>query len=299
MNIPEVDFSSYDENDDAALRALADEFNAALTGVGFLSLRNIGIDESLRDAVFEASKAFFAQSDEDKRKLGYSDAEDNFGYQGICEESLMPGSAPDLKEAMTLRDLQKARDFDWPDLNFRDLLMAFNKDCMQAAYRILRVFAVDLGVEKEFFVEKHTGENVTMRILHYPPLPKESEDQLGAGPHTDYGMVTLLFQDMTGGLEVLDRDGVWQPVTPRAGNVVVNSGDMMERWTNKRYRSSLHRVKARPGGNDRYSMAFFVDPDSDTLVECLPSCTDAGNPPQFGPTSAGEHILAKIQATHV
>ncbi|MEE4661358.1 MAG: 2OG-Fe(II) oxygenase family protein [Halieaceae bacterium] len=299
MNIPEVDFSPYDEGDDAALVALAAQFNEALTGVGFLSLRNIGIDESLRDRVFEASKAFFAQPEAEKRKLGYSDAEDNFGYQGICEESLMPGSAPDLKEAMTLRDLHKPRDFHWPDTAFRDLLMAFHDDCLAAAYRILRVFATDLQMDREFFVEKHGGENVTMRILHYPPLPQQSEQQLGAGPHTDYGMVTLLFQDLTGGLEVLDRDGQWQPVTPRPGAVVINAGDMLERWTNKRYRSSLHRVRARPGGSDRYSIAFFVDPDSDTLVECLPSCTDAEHPPLFGPTSAGEHILAKIQATHI
>ena len=298
MNIPEIDFSSYNEHDEDALRALADAFNDALTGVGFLSLRNIGINENLRDAVFEASKAFFAQPEAEKRKLGYSDAEDNFGYQGICEESLKPGSPPDLKEAMTLRDLKKKRDFQWPDPDFRDLLMAFNADCMEAAYRILRVFAVDLDMDREYFVDKHGGENVTMRILHYPPLSLQSEDQLGAGPHTDYGMLTLLFQDMSGGLEVLDRDGLWQPVTPKAGNVVINVGDMTERWTNKRYRSSLHRVRARPGGSDRYSIAFFVDPDSDTLVECLPSCIDADHPAQFGPTSAGAHILEKIRATH-
>ncbi len=297
MKIPEIDFSSYDENDGRALAALADALNEALAGVGFLSLRNIGIDESLRDAVFAASKAFFAQPEAEKRKLGYSDAEDNFGYQGIREESLKPGSPPDLKEALTLRDLNRFRGLDWPQPGFRDLLTAFNADCTVAAFRVMRVFAIGLEVDRDYFVRRHTGENVTMRLLHYPPLPPDGSDQLGAGPHTDYGLLTLLFQDMAGGLEVQDRDGGWQPVTPKPGNVVINAGDLLERWTNKRYRSSLHRVRARPGGGHRYAVAFFVDPDSRTLVECLPSCVGRRNPPQFGPTTAGEHILAKIRAT--
>ena len=298
MKTPEIDFSIYGENDANALATLADAVNAALAGVGFLSLRNIGIDESLGTAVFAASEAFFAQPEAEKRKLGYSGAEDNFGYQGIREESLKPGNPPDLKEALTLRDLNRCRDLDWPQPGFRDLLMAFNADCMAAASRVLQVLAIGLEVEPEYFVRRHTGENVTMRLLHYPPLPPGDAGQLGAGPHTDYGLLTLLFQDMAGGLEVRGRDGVWQPVTPKPGTVVINAGDLLERWTNQRYRSSLHRVRARPGGGHRYAIAFFVDPDSRTLVECLPSCVSPRNPPQFGPTTAGEHILAKISATH-
>lgn len=298
MEIPQVDFATYDENNPASLKVLADQCNAALTGIGFLALKNIGINEPLRDQVFSASREFFAQPEQEKRRLGYSDAEDNYGYQGLCEERLKPGSPPDLKETLTLRDLDRPREIQWPDEDYHDLLKAFYQDCMQAAYRILRVFAVDLDMELNYFVDYHRGENITMRVLHYPPLDAELDGQLGAGPHTDYGMVTLLFQDMVGGLEVLDREGEWQAVTPIPGAVIINSGDMMERWTNTRYRSTLHRVQPRGGFQDRYSIAFFVDPDSMTEVTCLPSCTDADHPPLFEPTSAGEHITAKIQATH-
>ncbi|MFV8816321.1 isopenicillin N synthase family dioxygenase [Haliea sp. E17] len=298
MQIPVIDFSSYDEDNPQALRDLATRVNAALTGIGFMSLENIGIDMALRDRVFAASKAFFAQEDAEKRKLGYSSAEENFGYQGVCEESLEPGHPPDLKEALTLRNLPSRMDYPWPDSDFRDLLMAFYQDCMAAAYRVMRVFATDLDVPLDYFVRVHTGTNVTMRLLHYPPLSAATDGQLGAGAHTDYGMITLLFQDQVGGLEVCDRDGTWQAVEPIPGAVVINVGDLTERWTNNRYRSSQHRVQPRGGFGDRYSIALFVDPDPETLVECLASCTGADNPPQYAPTSAGEHILQKIQATH-
>ena len=299
MQIPVIDFASYAEDDPAALQALAAQVNAALTGIGFMSLKNIGIDEDLQRRVFAASKAYFAQPETDKRKLGYSSAEENFGYQGVCEESLEPGQPPDLKEALTMRDLESRAGDDWPDPAFRDLLLEFYRACLQAAYRVMRVFSTDLDVPGEYFVKVHTGTNVTMRLLHYPPLSAEQDGQLGAGAHTDYGMITLLFQDSVGGLEVRDRDGQWQPVTPIPGAVVINVGDLTERWTNNRYRSSLHRVQPRGGVGDRYSIAMFVDPDPETRVECLPSCTDAAHPPLYPPTSAGEHILQKIQATHI
>ncbi|MEM1112503.1 MAG: 2OG-Fe(II) oxygenase family protein [Pseudomonadota bacterium] len=299
MKIPVVDFASYDPNDPEALNALAEQVRQALTGIGFLSLKNVGIPEDLRQRMFATAASFFAQEDAEKRKLGYSDAKENFGYQGVCEESLNPGMPPDLKEALTLRDLEKHRDFAWPDLTLRDLLLQFYEECMAAAYRVLRVFAVSLDLPIEFFVDRHKGENVTLRVLHYPPLDAASPGQLGAGAHTDYGMVTLLFQDAVGGLEVRDANGNWQAVDPMPDAVVINAGDLLQCWTNEHYRSSLHRVQPRGGVGDRYSIAFFVDPDSDTLVECLPSCTDADNPPRFAPITAGEHILAKIEATHL
>jgi len=299
MEIPVIDFLGYDESDEASLRALAKQVNAALTGIGFMSLKNIGIDPALQARMFVASRKFFDQAEAEKRLMGYSSAEENFGYQGLREEALEPGQPPDLKEALTLRDLASKVDYDWPDPAFRDLLMEFYGECMKAAYRVMRVFAMDLGVPSDYFVNVHSGENVTMRLLHYPPLSAEQDGQLGAGAHTDYGMITLLFQDRVGGLEVRDRDGVWQPVQPIPGAVVINVGDLTERWTNGRYRSSLHRVQPRGGVGDRYSIALFVDPDPDTRVECLPSCTGADNPPLFPPTSAGEHILQRIQATHL
>ncbi|TGD74911.1 isopenicillin N synthase family oxygenase [Mangrovimicrobium sediminis] len=299
MDIPLIDFASYDESDATAMRKLAEQVNAALTGIGFMSLKNIGIPPELQAEIFAASRAYFSQPEAEKRKLGYSSAEDNFGYQGVCEESLEPGQPPDLKEALTMRDLDSKLSLEWPDPDFRDLLHRFYRECLSAAYRIMRVFSIDLDVPEDYFVKVHSGENVTMRLLHYPPLSATTHGQLGAGAHTDYGMITLLFQDEVGGLEVRDTDGQWHPVTPVPGAVVINVGDLTERWTNRRYRSSMHRVQPRGGVGDRYSIAMFVDPDPQTEVVCLPSCTDDAHPPLYPPTSAGEHILQRIQATHL
>lgn len=168
-----------------------------------------------------------------------------------------------------------------------------------AARGLLRLVAQSLALPAEFFSERHKGENVTLRFLHYPAdLSSRVESQLGAGAHTDYGSVTLLFQDDVGGLELRGASGEWRSAPPVPGAVIVNAGDLMERWTNGHFRSTLHRVRRVTGGRDRYSIALFVDPDSDVLVECVPSCQGAANPPRFEPITAGEHVRQKIAATH-
>ncbi len=298
MDIPIIDFSSYDEAHPETLEALGAQVNSALSELGFMAVRNVGMAPALLDELFAASEKFFSQNESDKRALGYSTAEENFGYQGLAEESLAPGSSPDLKEAITLCDLLSQRDRPWPDLEFRDLCVEFYEACLQAAYRIQRVFAAALQLDREYFVERHSGQNVTLRLLHYPPLSAAEAGQLGAGSHTDYGMVTLLFQDAVGGLEVLDKNDKWQAVAPIPGAVVINTGDLTERWTNGFYRSTSHRVRREVGQGDRYSIAFFVDPDSETRVECLSSCVNDAHPARYSPISAGEHILQKLQATH-
>ncbi len=263
-----------------------------------MSLANCGVEDSLVAEMFAASRTFFDLEESRKQALGYSGAEDNFGYQGVGEESLEPGTEPDLKEALTMRDFFAHVDAAWPSSHLRDVCGAFYSQCLAAAHRVQRVFAAALGVEEEFFVRRHTGENVTLRLLHYPPVPARSGRQMGAGAHTDYGMLTLLFQDQVGGLEVRDRGGVWQAVEPVPGHVVVNTGDLMEHWTNGRFRSTLHRVQPRHSVGDRYSIAMFCDPDPDVLIDCLPSCVTATNPARYAPILAGEHIQQKIRATH-
>jgi isopenicillin N synthase-like dioxygenase len=164
---------------------------------------------------------------------------------------------------------------------------------------LLALLAASLELPEDFFVSRHGGENVTLRFLHYPSnLNARTKSQIGAGAHTDYGSITLLFQDDVGGLELRDASDAWQDAPPIPGAVVVNAGDLMERWTNGRYRSTLHRVKRITGAADRYAIAMFVDPDSDVLVQCLPSCRSASEPARFPPITAGEHVRQKLAASH-
>lgn len=302
MRIPVIDFSSYDEKNPQSLTALGQAVEEALTDIGFMSIRHLGIEAEELHAMFATSKAFFHQSKAEKQRCAYTTAEDNFGWQDIGDEHLDPGMPADLKETFTMRDPAKYREQDsrWPSAQFRDQTLTFYQHCLQAAFRVLRVFAAALGVERDFFVQYFKGENVTLRFLYYPDSGVEpsSPDQLGAGAHTDYGVITLLFQDDVGGLEVQDHNGQWTAVEYVEGAIVINTGDLMERWTNGRYKSTRHRVQPKIGRRERFSIAFFVDPDDATPVEVLPSCIRDDQPARFEPITAGQHILQKIRATH-
>jgi isopenicillin N synthase-like dioxygenase len=300
--IPTIDFKAYDEQDDAALDDLASQVSDALTRSGFMKVMNLGITSVQIDHTFALSKWFFSLSEEEKSTSAYASAEENFGYQSLGLERLDPSKPADLKQTFTLRDLLRhdKEDPRWPAPEFRDELTNFYKACLEGAYRIQRVFSKALGLEQDFFVQYHQGENVSLRLLYYPSsgIDDVAEGQLGAGAHTDYGMITLLFQNDIGGLEVQDGEGTWHPVTPENDAIVINTGDLMERWTNGKYRSTPHRVQPKLGDVDRYSIAVFVDPDTETPVRVLDSCLKPGEKPGYPEITAGEHIQERIRASH-
>jgi isopenicillin N synthase-like dioxygenase len=264
---------------------------------GFLQFANFAVDGRLLAAVFRESQAFFALPEVEKRRFAYRSASENFGYQGLREENLDPAAAPDLKETFTMRNLvhRPMPQDRWPSSGFREVMTGFFAQALSAAQAVQRVMARQLGEAEDFFVRLHSGENVTLRLLHYPACP--AGDQIGAGAHTDYGFMTLVFQDGAGGLQVLGQDTRWLDVAPGEGLAVVNSGDLLERWTNGRYRSTLHRV-IPPTHGERFSIALFIDPDSHALVEALPACVSPDNPARHGPITAGENLQTKLEASH-
>ncbi len=300
--IPTIDFASYDESDERAIAALAEAVRDALSNSGFMKIRNLGIDDDAVAAAFDMSAWFFARTEEDKATSAYASADENFGYQGMEVEHLDPSKPADLKQTFTMRDLLRhdPEDPRWPSAEFRNTATGFFQQCLHGAYRIQRVLSHALNQEDDFFVQYHTGENVTLRFLYYPPVgaSRIEDEQLGAGEHTDYGMITLLFQHGVGGLEVQDAQGEWHAVEPEEGTIVINTGDLMERWTNGRYRSTPHRVQPRTGSKERFSIAMFVDPDTQTPVKVLDSCLEPGESPRYPEVTAGEHIQERILASH-
>jgi isopenicillin N synthase-like dioxygenase len=300
--IPTIDFQLYDEKDDAALEDLASQVSEALTRSGFMKVMNLGITSAQIDDIFARSKWFFSLSEEEKSTSAYVSAQENFGYQSLALEHLDPSKPADLKQTFTLRDLLRHDKDDprWPAPEFRDQSTDFYKACLEGAYRVQRVLSKALGMDQDFFVQYHRGENVSLRLLYYPSsgIDDIAAGQLGAGAHTDYGMMTLLFQKDIGGLEVQDVAGIWHPVAPDNNTIVINTGDLMERWTNGKYRSTPHRVQPKIGDVDRYSIAVFVDPDTETPVKVLDSCLKLGEEPRYSEVTAGEHIQGKIAASH-
>ena len=273
---------------------------SALEQRGFMYLRGHALGERI-DAAFSMSREFFAADTDAKARVRYQDAHANFGYQGIEAESLDPAAAPDLKESFTMRNAPAlaAADPRWPSHAFRAQAVDFHAAALAQAQDVLALIARGLGLVPAHFAPLHSGENVTLRYLHYPAgQVARRPDQLGAGVHTDYGAITLLFQDDVGGLEVCDAQNRWIPASPIEGCVVVNTGDLMERWTNGRLRSTPHRVRPVAGNRDRYSIALFVDPDSSVRIECLPGCSGVDNPARYPTVTAGEHLQQRILASH-
>ncbi len=294
MPLPLIDFATEPDPAAAVHRSLSD--------VGFMQIRNIGLDQNLLAEVFAASAAFFAEAPDLKAKSRYLSAAENFGYQGLCEENLDPTQAADVKETFTMRNIvQNPPALErWPSAAFRDLMRAFYADALAAGHRLQRTIAQALDAPSDYFTKVHTGDAVTLRLLRYPPTdPARLEPgQLGAGAHTDYGFFTLLFQDNVGGLQVQDKYGAWIDAPPEPGAIVVNSGDLLERWTNGKYRSTPHRVVPRSTTRTRYSIAMFIDPDPDAEVSVLPSCVDATHPALFQSITAGAHLQSKLEASH-
>jgi isopenicillin N synthase-like dioxygenase len=297
-SIPVVDLRGADGAAIDPVEAAA-HVGRALEERGFLYLRGHSLEPQVHEA-FDMSRRFFAMDADVRHRTLYQGPDANFGYQGLEVESLDPSAAPDLKQTFTMRNAPglPAADPRWPSAAFREQAVGFYTAALAQAHDVLGLIARALGLSAQHFTPLHGGENVTLRYLHYPAGRARSAGQLGAGEHTDYGAITLLFQDDVGGLEVRDASGHWIPAPPIPGCAVVNTGDLMERWTNGRLRSTPHRVRPVAGIRDRYSIALFVDPDSTVHIDCLPGCTGPGNPPRHPPVTAGVHLRQRIAATH-
>jgi len=192
----------------------------------------------------------------------------------------------------------------WPDWlpEFRLAIDAYRCAVERVSRDIVRLIAVALdlpAISLDGYFQRPTS---FLRLLHYPPHPVDaSDDQFGSAPHTDYGIITLLAQDNSGGMQVRRRDasgdGGWIDAAPLPGTFVLNVADMLARWTNDRFVSTPHRVVNRSGG-DRYSLPFFFDTDMDATIECLPTCTGPGNKPRYQPVRYGDYLMDRLNRNY-
>ncbi|MEM7790327.1 MAG: 2OG-Fe(II) oxygenase family protein [Verrucomicrobiota bacterium] len=297
-SIPVIDMGPFLEGSEAGRKQVADEIYNAAHNVGFTYLTNFGMSPDMLEAAFTIAHSLF-NSDE-KFKVPY-DPENNHGYTGMKGEALDPSKPADLKETFTCRDLSRRPSGPeyWPNPQFEAFMRVFYKRVVKIASDVMQAFELSLDLEPGFFDARHTGLTQTMRLLHYPPVEEVVEGQLGAGAHTDYGTLTVLFQDSAGGLQVQNLLGDWIDAPPIPGAVVINTGDLMARWSNDFFKSTPHRVVPRPGAmkNGRQSIAFFSDPDPDVLIETIPSCVTEESPQKYEAITAGEHIRQRIMAS--
>lgn len=302
-SIPIIDFSGMLSDDPEQRKAVATEVDRCAREVGFMYLKNFGVAPERIAGMQSAAKRFFSLPTDAKEAYLYNQ-DRNFGYASVGKEALDPSKPKDLKETYTMRDVASVRhqaDL-WPSPLFSETCYEFYYDCCRTADLLMQAFGIALELPSDFFRNKHTGVTQTLRLLHYPPCESSAAGQLGAGAHTDYGTTTFVFQDNAGGLEVQNDSGEWIPAPPIEGTIVVNTGDLLARWTNDQYRSTPHRVQVRPGDAQagRLSIAFFNDPDPEVLIETLPSCYTSETPNNYPkPVTAHQHILERIAASNM
>jgi isopenicillin N synthase-like dioxygenase len=309
--IPTIALTGLRSGRPADVARIGREIGAAARGLGFFSVADHGIPLELIDAVFAESAAFFALPQAAKDALSVTQSSAYRGYVRFGEEKLDPKLAGDIKECFNAGPDLAANDPDvlagkpfhavnqWPPLPaFRSTLVDFQQAALELVVLLHRAIAVDLGIEAPYFDRYFDRAVGILRLLHYPPHPGAFDGSVyGAGAHTDYGNLTLLAQDANGGLEVRKRDGGWIGVPPAAGTFVCNIGDCLMRWTNDEYVSNAHRVVNR-SGRERFSVAYFGDPNADALVACLPSCLTSGEVPKYPPVTFADYLRSRYDATY-
>jgi isopenicillin N synthase-like dioxygenase len=235
------------------------------------------------------------------------------GYEPIATQVLDEGAPPDLKESFYLgRDLGPEHAYvraglhgyganQWPESlsGFRAQMEAYFDALSELSLGMMRLLALSLDLPQGYFDAMMREPMPVLRLIHYPAHPADARpNQLGAGAHTDWGALTVLLQDDCGGLEVRNAAGDWIRANPIPGTFVINLGDMMRRWTDDLYQSTLHRVLNNVSGRDRYSIATFCGPHESYRVECLPTCRPVDRAPHYAPCTAGEHTRQMAAKTY-
>ena len=287
---------------------LADELGNSFAEYGFAIVRDHGIPAELIARAEEKSRAFFALPEEVKMQYHLKGMGGARGYTPFGIERAKDAQVHDLKEFWHVgRTLPPGHPLEqymqpnvWPEEveSFRDTFETLFGEFEKCGLRILSAIALHLGLEEHFFDPTVKDGNSVMRLLHYPPVPVEAEGRIRAAAHEDINTITLLLGAEEAGLELLTKDGRWLPVSPPEGALAVNIGDMLQRLTNGRLRSTTHRV-VNPVGQrarfPRYSMPFFLHFRPDFLIEALESCVEARRSKVESPITAHDYLMQRLR----
>ncbi|MEM1345716.1 MAG: 2-oxoglutarate and iron-dependent oxygenase domain-containing protein [Pseudomonadota bacterium] len=273
--IPVIDLAPLREGTDP--ESVAKALQAASTGLGFLYVRGHGIPETVIETARAEAYAFFRAPATDKEHVRVS--ERHRGWIGQGGAKMQDGARPDLKESFIwgLEDAEGRTPEDhalrgpnrWPASHpgLRPAGMAFFEAAHALAHHLMRGFALGLDLAPDAFLKSTTRPLSRASFVYYPPQPADlGAEQFGVGPHTDFGVLTILAQDDVGGLQIQGRDGAWLAAPPIPGTLVVNVADLLARWTDGAYVSTPHRV-VNASGRERLSLVLAYDPDPETLID--------------------------------
>jgi isopenicillin N synthase-like dioxygenase len=306
-NIPSVDLADFLSDDLKRKEKFVQEIGTAYSEIGFVSIKNHFLNDVLMNNLYKEMKGFFALSAKTKEHYEIKGLAGQRGYISFGKEHAKGKKEGDLKEfwhfgqePSTDANLTE----EYPENVMVTELPNFNNTGMEA-YRllektgkyVLRALALYIGIEENYFDYWIANGNSILRPIHYPPILDEPKGAVRAGAHGDINLITLLMGASAGGLQVLRHDGEWIEAKPEEGDLVVNVGDMLERHTNYKLRSTIHRVVNPPKedwGTARYSIPFFMHPRSDMKLNCLDACIDENHPKAFDDITAGEFLQQRL-----
>ncbi len=297
--IPIIDIDPL--RDGSAELRVAREIHEASRDVGFLYIRNHGIDAELIARAHRMGLAFFRQKDEIKQDVSIS--RDHRGYLRQGASKMDDDAIADLKESFVWghdfpvsqrnRPLQGVNRWPASMPALRPLLERYLTSASDVARHVLRGCALGLGLSADAFLQTTSRPLSRASLTYYPPQPDTlGPEVFGVSPHTDFGVLTVLCQDEVGGLHVQDYEGEWIAAPPVPGTLVVNVGDLLERWSNGKLRSTPHRVINR-SGRERLSIVVAFDPDFDTLIDPSVSCAH-GEIPAHDPIACGDYLVSRM-----
>jgi len=312
--IPLLDVGPYLANEPGALQKLGRELRYAFERVGFYYMRGHGVPPQMIGSMFEAARRFHAQPLDWKLRLRIN--EHNIGYMGMGgsmfrTSQVQRNTKPSDNEAFFLRRERSPDDPDviankklrglnqWPSElpGFKEVVLADMKVMEDLGRKLVRVYAVALALPPTYFDAMFEQPSLVQRLTHYPARPQRGEDEFSIAPHTDSGFMTMLAPNDMPGLSIRLPNGEWIDAPVVEDAYVVNGGDILKRWTNDRFLSTPHGV-LNDSGADRYSIAYFHSPNPDSVIECLPSCVSADNPPRYEPAVYRDLILEFYRANY-
>jgi isopenicillin N synthase-like dioxygenase len=308
MAIPVVNLADFLSGDPQLKQAFVNQLGKAYEEVGFVAVKNHGISDELIADLYKYVQQFFSLPSEAKRKYEIPGLAGQRGYTSFGKEHAKGSDAPDLKEFFQFGQIVEDNDpikSEYPDNVQVGDISAFNTTFTKA-YRafeksgkaLLQAIALYLGLDEHYFDRHIHNGNSILRAIHYPPITQEPKSAIRAEQHEDINLITLLVGASADGLQILTKQNEWVPVTSLPEQIVVNVGDMLQRLTNNKLKSTTHRVVNPPKemwGTSRYSIPFFLHPKSEMSLACLESCIDASHPKAFPDATAGEYLDERLR----
>jgi len=308
LGIPSVDLADFLSGDAQRKNQFVQDLGKAYEEIGFVALKNHRLSDALSSELYQEVQNFFGLDEDKKKQYEIAGLAGQRGYTGFGKEHAKGRNTGDLKEFWHFGQYVEDNDpiaKEYPEnVEVKELnrFNAVGKEAYQTledtGRDMLQALALYLGLNELYFDQHIHNGNSILRPIHYPPITEEPKDAVRAAEHEDINLITLLMGASADGLQVLNKQGKWVGVTALPGQIIVNVGDMLQRHTNNKLRSTTHRVVNPPKeawGNSRFSIPFFLHPRSEMPLNCLESCVDAENPKAYKDITAGEYLNERLR----